>query len=401
MLNRKVLFLLTIFLTVLGPAFIIKSAISYVPFVFMVLLLAVSYGYILIIIKSFKMDIGNNSLKEFERLSEDYYSIAIENRSVLVMPRVSFSVKVTSSDGYGVQNYEYDFIIKSKEKIDIMLKIKFPHVGKFEIKVSKIKFYGFIDLLFLYKSVLWRKEFTVKPKLYTIDNYEINTVNPLFSVDYNVAQKIKGGEFNDVREYIPGDSIKNIHWKLSAHSGSLMTKIINTDAVNGISIYMDLPYFKEENYPYSADVYDCIFESAYAASLYALDKGYALNLVFFEGGNPSYIYIKDYDDLAEFVYSFPKGQEKLPLEFLIDKYSNTNVSFDNMIILTARISFELADLLADSKMQGKYPRLFLAEPESSTGFTDDSAMSRLKKSGINYSLIRDAKEFTRALGGAK
>ncbi len=401
MLDRKKMFLVTMLLTILGPAFIIKSPISYVPFVFMLLLLMVSYGYILVIIKRFSIEIGSDSPESFERLSEDCYSIGIENKSVLVMPRVSFSVYLKSIDGYVVSDYEYDFIVKSREKIDIQLKMQLPHVGRFKASISKIKFYGFIDLLFLYKSVKWSKEVLVTPKIHSIENYEISTVNPIFSVDYNVPHKIKGGEFNDVREYVPGDSIKNIHWKLSAHSSSLITKIINTDAVNGISIYMDLPYFSMENYHYAADVYDCILESSYAAAIYSLDREYAVNFIFFEAGSPSYNYIKSYEDLYEFVYSFPNGQKEFSLELLIDEYSNSPVSFDNMVVLTNRTSVALADMLADCGMKGKFPHLFLVQPEGGDDTYGDHVISCLKKSKIRYNIINNAKEFVLALGGVR
>jgi uncharacterized protein (DUF58 family) len=401
MLDRKKLFLIAMLLTILGPAFIIKSPISYVPFVFIMLLLVISYSYILIILKSFKIRIDKNSLKSFERLSEDHYSIGIENKSILVMPRVSFSISLSSIDGYVVRDYVYDFIVRSKEKIEVKLKMQLPHVGKFKITISKIKFYGFIDLLFLYKSVKWSNEVIVTPKIHSIENYEINTVNPIFSVDYNVPHKIKGGEFNDVREYIPGDSIKNIHWKLSAHSGSLFTKIINTDAVNGISIYMDLPNFSVENYNYTADVYDCILESSYAAAIYSLDKEYAVNFIFFEAGSLSYRYIKSYEDLSEFVYLFPEGQKDCFLELLIDEYSNSSISFDNMLILTYRPSIELAYIIADCRMKGKIPYLFWVRARGSDGAYENHIKDHLKKSEIKYSIINDAKEFALALGGVR
>lgn len=401
MLDRKKLFLVTMLMTILGPAFIIKSPISYVPFVFMLLLLMVSYGYILIIVKSFSIEIGSDSPESFERLSEDCYSIGIENKSVLVMPRVSFSLYLKSTEGYVVSDYEYDFIVKPREKIDIQLKMRLPHVGRFKASISKIKFYGFIDLLFLYKSVKWSNEVFVTPKIHSIENYEINTVNPIFSVDYNVPHKIKGGEFNDVREYVPGDPIKNIHWKLSSHTGSLITKIINTDAVNGISIYMDLPYFSMENYHYAADIYDCILESSYAAAIYSLEREYAVNFIFFEAGSPSHNYIKSHEDLSGFVYSFPKGQKDCSLEILIDEYSNSSVSFDNMVVLTYRAGDRLADMLADCRMKGKFPHLFLVQPEGVHDAYGDNVRSPLKKSEIRYNIINDAKEFVLALGGVR
>ena len=98
---------------------------------------------------------------------------------------------------------------------------------------------------------------------------------------------------------------------------------------------------------------------------------------------------------------FPDGQINSSLELLIGQYSNSHISFDNMIVLTDKISPALADLLADCRMHGKYPHLFLIQPESKTDAFDNYALSRLKKSEIRYSIISDSKEFASALGGMK
>lgn len=400
-LNRRNLFLITMLIAILGPAFIIKSPISYVPFTFILLLLVLSYGYIIIIIKSFQINMNNALSVSFERLMENNYEIKIENKSILVMPRVSFSIYLKSDNGNIVSNYEYDFIMKPKEEKSFILKMNFPHVGRFNITISKIKFYGFIDLFFLYKKIKWNNDIIVLPKIYDIHNYEIKTINPLFSVDYNVPYKIKGGEFNDVREYVPGDSIKNIHWKLSAHSNSFITKIINTDAVSGVSVFMDFPSMNSDDYDYAADVYDCILESSYSVALYSLEREYAINFFFYESGNLAHRYIKNYDELAEFVCLFPSIDNNNSFEFLIEEYSASSMIFDNMIVLTDKASVQLAGQLSDLTMKGKFPQLFLIQPESTNNKFSDNIKEQLNKNGIEYSIINDAEGFALSLGGVK
>ena len=54
-----------------------------------------------------------------------------------------------------------------------------------------------------------------------IKHIEIQTnilVNNMFGGEYHSAFKGIGMEFNEVREYIPGDDIRNIDWNLTAKS---------------------------------------------------------------------------------------------------------------------------------------------------------------------------------------
>ena len=46
-----------------------------------------------------------------------------------------------------------------------------------------------------------------------------STVNELFAGKYNSTFKGRGMEFDEVREYIPGDDIRSIDWNVTARSG--------------------------------------------------------------------------------------------------------------------------------------------------------------------------------------
>lgn len=403
MIDRKKVFILTILIIIAGPAVLINSPICYVPMTFVLLFIIISYIYVFVASRCFHLVVKSEELKSCERLSDTDYLIDIENGCYLVLPRVSFSVFLENEDSFVVKQYEYNFIFNPKEKKELQLSMNFPHLGKYKVVVSKIKFYGFIDMLHLYKKTRWNEELFITPKTYEIYNYEINTTNPVFSVNYNVQHKIRGGEFNEVRQYIPGDSIKNIHWKLSAHSNEMFTRIINADAVSGITVFIDFSYKDDLDYNKKLDIYDCMVECAYSCGVYSLNNDYGISFIYSMFNNPTYYYPKTAEDLGGFIYSIPKSMawEKCSAELLIAEYLNSVICFDNVIMLTSNISCDIIELLSECKDKGKYPMLFYVQSEDSKQELTEEIRNCLAKNGISCFLVNSAKEFSSALGGVK
>lgn len=401
MFNRKILFVLTILIIITGPAVLINSPISYVPMTFVALLVSISYIYIFVALRCFYIDVESEKLTNCQRLSETEYLICIENKCHLVLPRVSFSVYLENEEGYIVKNYEYDFIFNPNERKTLKLIMSFPHLGKYRVVVSKIKFYGFIDMLYLYKRTNWKEVIIVTPKRHDIQDYEISTTNPVFSVNYNVVHKIKGGEFNETRQYIQGDPIKNIHWKLSAHSNEMFTKIINADAISGVTVFIDFSYNKNMEYENRLDVYDSMVECAYSCGMYSLSKEYGVSFIYPMNNSPAYYCPSAIEEMRELAYSVPRPakNEEYSIELLIAEYLNTVVCFDNVIVFTSNVGCEIVELLADCKDKGKFPTLFFVQPEGKDEELDEKAKDCLVKSGINCFLISNEKEFASILGG--
>jgi uncharacterized protein (DUF58 family) len=71
-----------------------------------------------------------------------------------------------------------------------------------------------------------------------------------------------GYDYTGVREYAFGDSMKRIHWKLSAHSSEYMTKITETCRKSDMTVVIDFaaPKLRRDMVP---GIYDCLVETAY------------------------------------------------------------------------------------------------------------------------------------------
>ncbi len=107
----------------------------------------------------------------------------------------------------------------------VSLPIRAEYVGNVEIQ-SQI--FGMDDILGLH-AVWWKvdlqEQIYIMPEGRTEEVFDINAYQAgMTEVE---ESKLKGNDFSDVsevREYIPGDAIKNIHWKLSAKKDLLMVK---------------------------------------------------------------------------------------------------------------------------------------------------------------------------------
>lgn len=77
----------------------------------------------------------------------------------------------------------------------------------------------------------------------TTRRIEIRTsrlVNELFAGQYHSSFKGRGVEFHDVREYIPGDDVRNIHWSLTAKLGHPFIKRFTEERELTILIAVDI-----------------------------------------------------------------------------------------------------------------------------------------------------------------
>ena len=85
--------------------------------------------------------------------------------------------------------------------------------------------------------------------------------------------KKRGTDYNpdyEIREYIPGDELKSIHWKLSAKQGKMMVRERLASGREKISVLLPLGDDRAVN--------DGLMESVYALGRLLLDKEYPLQL---------------------------------------------------------------------------------------------------------------------------
>lgn len=150
--------------------------------------------------------------------------IRIVNGSYSAFLRTILTVRVDNTY-YNLSNHIKDVIsIHSGDNFQ-NLSFDISRCGKLRIVVENIEIY---DLMGFIKVRIPLNEETVldiMPQLLDNDNW--NHSGLLLGMSSNEDETRKGNEYSDIsniREYIPGDRIKDIHWKLSAKKDLLLVK---------------------------------------------------------------------------------------------------------------------------------------------------------------------------------
>lgn len=109
------------------------------------------------------------------------------------------------------------------ETCSIPLRVK--RLGYFRVKAERIRVRDLLGILEIAVPALADCETSVIPRI-TVAKAQM-TLGLLAGMSENEESHRKGSDFsevNDIRAYIPGDKLRDIHWKLSAKQAELMVK---------------------------------------------------------------------------------------------------------------------------------------------------------------------------------
>ncbi|MEM2137239.1 MAG: DUF58 domain-containing protein [Candidatus Methanomethylicia archaeon] len=150
----------------------------------------------------------------------------------------------------------------------IIGKTVFSHFGEFSINKLTISRKSILNLFIKKESVNVNVNYKVLPEsLYWI----LRALNILREVggEYGYGLHVKGvgrAYYHSTREYIPGDSLKDVDWKATLRTSKLMVKVFEDEVYGGLSLIYDL------RGP-SKYVLDEIASALISSTIYAINEG--------------------------------------------------------------------------------------------------------------------------------
>lgn len=115
--------------------------------------------------------------------------------------------------------------VQPKDESSMDLPLKIEKIGKYEVMINKVILQDFIGMLYFHVPVTSSCTVTALPEGSEAIDFEPGGF--LSAMSESEESGKKGSDFSevsDIREYIPGDRIRDIHWKLSAKAQKLMVK---------------------------------------------------------------------------------------------------------------------------------------------------------------------------------
>lgn len=179
----------------------------------------------------FSVDNGVDSILIGEN-TDCYLQIYNPDYSLSLKAQLTLSIQNSFYGDRGEMKLTLPIRMKGKERYKIPLSL--TRCGLVTVSISAVKIQdplGLYERTILYKDVEISNHmecsFTVLPKPENQSIMKEIIKNSTLGYSENEETNVKGNDFSEVsglREYIPGDRIKDIHWKISAKKGIKMVK---------------------------------------------------------------------------------------------------------------------------------------------------------------------------------
>jgi len=176
--------------------------------------------------------------------------IHLKNLSFIALPTLRATITYYGAFSSEPEKTEISFPLHALTTQTSSFDIKSEHVGVVKVSINNIYMYDYFRLFRFKCKIRQNYEITFLPEIVPV-SMDIRP-NTLLGVDSDVFSKSKKGddpsEVFAIRDYVGGDKLNRIHWKLSSKTENLMVKDYSLPINNSISIIPELASENDENF---------------------------------------------------------------------------------------------------------------------------------------------------------
>lgn len=243
---------------------------------------------------------------------------------------------------------EDEFILYPDEVKKAVKRVDCRYRGSYYIGIQAISIRDFFNLFKLDFKAIENPKILVYPKIRELvqDNKDTSLIETTESI---VSKTNKDPSiFSSVRNYQSGDSLKTIHWKLSAKQGELLTKQFEGSINSRTKIIINsdsLPFSFEQNIV----MQDYIIEGIVATIKYLLENNTPTSLAYYKHDN-QYISGSNNNDFGQFYNALANmmfsGKEFINI---LKKELNSLRQYANTMIFTPYVTKELSEYIMQNR----------------------------------------------------
>ncbi|MCR4689812.1 MAG: DUF58 domain-containing protein [Lachnospiraceae bacterium] len=242
-------------------------------------------------------------------------SIHLTNDSFFPLPDCHITYHITSAFYPCDKTWIANVPSYGRDTFSFTLPMVFHHVGCYQIRVTHLTVYDLLHFFRFDKDLDKKLEISVFPPEHEVEVFEPSSYGEGFDEFEETSQKGNtSSNVTDIREYIPGDRLQKIHWKLSAKIDKLMVKENESTSSNQFTILTELYLPNSES-----DTLDKSLENAYTLSRSLILAGVTHFFTFYCAASSEFVTasVTSKEDLdrimPEIFYHTPYPQEDLAL----------------------------------------------------------------------------------------
>ena len=279
------------------------------------------------------------------------FSLHIINRSFFILPYISIRFWKAGA-GFIQQPEIKNIALQPFGKREFKFKYIYKYKGYFKIGVSEIEVQDFLGIFKLVRRNKRALLITVYPRRIDINSFALNTNYSFGDISNFIGIQEDTSTIKEINKYSYGDSLKKVHWKLTAKTNELVVKKYENYASVSAVYLIDLKKnnFSEED---NAIIEDKHIETAIAVLKRLIYDGADVNLVYATEKitNVQCRNTSDFENIYE-ILAKVKFDQNIKFKDIVYSPINQNINNSNIIISTSNLDYELYETLSETKFLG-------------------------------------------------
>lgn len=390
-------------LLALPPVFV-NHPVAYIPFVAYLFLLVADFAYLQLTRRGLSIDYDSRGDSCMRGTSVEL-PLVLRNGSRLPILRACPQVYVENP--YGELEHETlaVVLVDSRGEETIRLNVRLGHVGVYAAGVRGVVLHGPLRLFHARVGAPegGRAELVSTPQLLENGSFELSALAMRESMAPVRTVLSDDIDYAGTREYELGDPLKSVHWKLSARTGELQTRLFETSVNTRLSVIMDFhgPEYSSENLMTCADA---IVEMALVVVRLGLAENMEAALCYIDReGSPVSSGLPHEKEMEAFVRELPRLSPQVSAQDavgIVEREAFSPHGSDNIVVCTSCVTRELVQSVLGLVARHVRASVILAVPRELVHdfySAHQGLMGELSSAGVPCLVLSDASELE---GGA-
>ncbi|MBO4867698.1 MAG: DUF58 domain-containing protein [Ruminococcus sp.] len=309
--------------------------------------------------------------------------LRVSNSSMLPCPNLLIEISYANKIDGKTNIVKINTPVYPHETQILTLSVSGVHCGTVDFNIKKCKI---SDMLKIFNMKVKSKNnflsdrnctVTILPDYIPLENEIANYADMgLESDEYSKTQKGDDpSEIFDIRDYVEGDKLNRIHWKLTAKQDKTMVKDYSLPIANSIVLMIDLS--KADGKADELTLFDSAVETAASVSEYLLENEVPHRAVFYDADRQMSIEQNISDDESHSTMVGMLLQARLcdTKDAVLTDYIGTSesVKCGHLIYVSTGYSPNATELMSDADLAYKYTYLLMTDKGSQTALYDEFA----------------------------
>ena len=194
------------------------------------------------------------------------YVLSFRNKGILPVAAVETDVLCANLRNGGTDTHHINMSLGPHASRNIEIEMDPPHAGRYEFTAGQLRIMDHLGIWSRKAGAEYRTGFTVMPDIYDIRMASAAVAAmPESDMESNKTRGTVSGDTVDIREYVPGDPVSNIHWKLSEKTDKLLVRELGSPQSDQYLLILD----NAADAAHDTEALDAV-ASVYASVIHAL-----------------------------------------------------------------------------------------------------------------------------------